>query len=349
MSNKPIELPQMSRRGVLAGLAASVGAPLVAGACPGAASAAPGDKLTWAVHFSPTSLFFDPGVTPGTGAPLIVQYAVHDALIRPIEGQATGLSLAESMEAAEDGLSYTFKLREGLKFQNGDPLTAEDAKFSFDRYSGANQELIREFVSEAVVVDPLTIRYELSKPWPDFLTLFGTPASGVAWVLPKAYMESVGEEGFKNAPIGAGPYKLAEYSAGNQIVFEASEHFWRTTPEVPTLVLRMIPDDSTRLAAISNGEVDFAYAIQGDLILEVQNNPDLRVIAAAIPVTNFILHASIYDESSPWSDPKVRHAANMAIDRVGINAAAYASLGYVSASIIPHVMDFYWQPPGDPL
>lgn len=65
MSNKPIELPQMSRRGVLAGLAASVGAPLVAGACPGAASAAPGDKLTWAVHFSPTSLFFDPGVTPG--------------------------------------------------------------------------------------------------------------------------------------------------------------------------------------------------------------------------------------------------------------------------------------------
>lgn len=273
---------------------------------------------------------------------------MHDALIRPIRGKATGLSLAESMEEAEDGLSYTFTLRKGLKFQNGDPITAEDAKFSFDRYSGANEELIREFVKEAVVIDPLTIKYVLSKPWPDFITIFGTPASGIAWVLPKAYMESVGEDGFKSAPIGAGPYRLAEFAAGTQITFEASEHYWRKKPEVPTLVLRVVPDPATRLAAIQNGEVDFAYGVKGDLVKQAMTQPDLRVESSAIPVTNFCMFASMGDPDSPWSDVRVRKAANMALDRKGINEVAYAGLGKVSHSIVPQVMDYYWQPTETP-
>lgn len=348
MTRNSIISKPLTRRSALATLGAIVGGTAISGAFAGRGFAADGQKLTWAVHFSPTNLFFDPGITPGTGAPLIVQYAMHDALIRPIKGKATGLSLAESMEEAEDGLSYTFVLREGLKFQNGDPVTAEDAKFSFDRYKGANNELIRNFVTEAQVIDERTIRYVLSQPWPDFLTLFGTPASGVAWILPKAYMESVGEDGFKAAPIGAGPYRLAEFSAGTEIVFEASEHYWRKTPEVPTLVLRVIPDASTRLAAIQNGEVDFAYGIKGDLVTQAMAQPDLRVKSSAIPVTNFVVYASQNDADSPWSDVRVRRAANMAIDRAGINQVAYAGLGTESISIIPHVMDFYWQPPAIP-
>ncbi len=191
-------------------------------------------------------------------------------------------------------------------------------------------------------------KYVLAKPWPDFLTIFGTPASGVAWVLPKAYLEEVGDEGFKNAPIGAGPYRLAAFAPGTEITFEAFEDFWRKKPEVPTLVFRVIPDAATRLAAIRNGEVDFAYGIQGDLVKEAQSLPDLRVESAAIPVTNFVVFASAFDPASPWSDERVRRAANLAIDRAGMNEAAYAGLGRVSYSIIPHVMDFYWQPPEIP-
>lgn len=338
----------LNRRQTLTTMGAVLGASALSGMLAGSAFAADGQKLTWAVHLSPTNLFFDPGITPGTGAPLMIQYALHDALIRPIRGEATGLSLAESMEVADDGLSYTFVLREGLKFQNGDPITAEDAKFSFDRYKGANAELIREFVREAEVVDERTIRYNLSEPWPDFLTIFGTPASGVAWIVPKAYIESVGEDEFKNAPIGAGPYRLKSFKPGNEIEFEASEHYWRKAPEVPDLLLRMIPDAATRLAAIRNGEVDFAYGIQGDLVREAQADPNLRVVSAALAVSNFAIFASQYDTSSPWSDARVRQAANLALDRAGMNEVAYAGLATVSNSIIPHVMDFYWAPPAIP-
>ena len=348
MTSRPLATLPMTRRSAIATVGSVLGATALSGSLAGRVLADEPPKLSWAVHFSPTNLFFDPGITPGTGAPLILQYAMHDALIRPIRDQASGLSLAETMEAAEDGLSYTFTLRPGLKFQNGDPITAEDAKFSFDRYKGANDELIREFVTEAVVVDPLTIRYVLSKPWPDFITIFGTPASGVAWVLPKAYLEEVGDEGFKAAPIGAGPYRLADFAAGTEITFEASEHYWRKTPEVPTLVLRVIPDPATRLAAIQNGEVDFAYGVKGDLVQQAMAQPDLRVKSSAIPVTNFCVFASMNDPESPWSDVRVRKAANMALDRDGINQVAYAGLGRTSNSIIPHVMDYYWQPPQTP-
>jgi peptide/nickel transport system substrate-binding protein len=141
---------------------------------------------------------------------------------------------------------------------------------------------------------------------------------------------------------------MAEFSAGTEITFEASEHYWRKTPEVPTLVLRVIPDASTRLAAIQNGEVDFAYGVKGDLVTQAMAQPDLRVKSSAIPVTNFVIFASQYDADSPWNDVRVRRAANMAIDRPGINQVAYAGLGTESVSIIPHVMDFYWQPPAMP-
>jgi peptide/nickel transport system substrate-binding protein len=345
MTDTPRTTRGVTRRTAFSTMGAALGATVLTTPLARRALAAAGQKLEWAVHFSPTSLFFDPGVTPGTGAPLILQYAIHDALIRPIKGKATGLSLAESMEQAKDGLSYTFTLRNGLKFQNGDPLTTEDVKFSFDRYKGANAKLIRDFVSEARIIDKRTIRYILSKPWPDFVAVFGTAASGVAWVLPKAYFTKVGDEGFKAAPIGAGPYRLSEFAAGTRIVFEASEHFWGNQPKVPTLVFRVIPDPSTRLAAIRNGEVDFAYGIQGDLVQEVRKLPNLKIKSSAIPVTNFVMFASAYDKSSPWSDERVRRAANMAIDRAGMNDAAYAGLGKVSYSIIPHVMDFYWEPP----
>ncbi|MEO8857369.1 MAG: ABC transporter substrate-binding protein, partial [Burkholderiaceae bacterium] len=345
MTETPRTTVRVTRRGAIATIGTTLGAAALTGPLAGRALAATGQQLQWAIHFSPTSLFFDPGVTPGTGAPLILQYAIHDALIRPIKGKATGLSLAQSMDEAKDGLSYTFTLRDGLKFQNGDPVTTEDVKFSFDRYKGANAKLIRDFVTEARIIDKRTIRYILSKPWPDFVTLFGTPASGIAWVMPKAYYEKVGDEGFKAAPIGAGPYRLSQFSAGTKIVFEASAHYWRKKPDVPTLVFRVIPDPSTRLAAIRNGEVDFAYGIQGDLVKEVRTLPNLKIKSSAIPVTNFVSFASAYDKSSPWSDERVRRAANMAIDRAGMNDAAYAGLGKVSYSIIPHIMDFYWQPP----
>src|SRR5262249_57738531 len=92
---------------------------------------------------------------------------------------------------------------------NGDALTDEDVKFSFERYRGAAARLLKDKVAAVEVVDPYRVRFRLKEPWPDFMTFYGSPASGAGWVVPKKYVEKVGDEGFKRAPIGAGPYRLA--------------------------------------------------------------------------------------------------------------------------------------------
>jgi len=105
--------------------------------------------------------------------------------------------LAESWKESADGLTYEFKLREGLRFHNGDPFTAEDVKFSFHRYRGTAAKLLHERVKAVEIVDPHRVRFVLHAPWPDFLVFYATPATGAAWVVPKKYIENVGEEGFK--------------------------------------------------------------------------------------------------------------------------------------------------------
>ena len=173
------------------------------------AAATPEGQLTIAVHVSLAPTWFDPAETPGVITPFLTLYALHDAMVKPMPGNAWAPSLAESWTAAKDGLTYEFVLRKGVKFHNGDPLTAEDVKFSFERYKGAGATTLKARVSAVEVVDPLRVRFRFKQPWPDFMTFYATPASGAAWIVPKKYTEKVGEDGFKKAPVGAGPYPVS--------------------------------------------------------------------------------------------------------------------------------------------
>jgi len=102
-------------------------------------SDAPVGQVTWAVHISLAPTWFDPAETPGIGTPFMILYALHDALVKPMPGNAMAPSLAESWSVSKDGFVYEFVLRHGVKFHNGDPVTAEDVKFSFERYRGAGR------------------------------------------------------------------------------------------------------------------------------------------------------------------------------------------------------------------
>src|SRR5437762_9956755 len=163
--------------------------------------------LTIGVHVTLVSRWLDPGDTEALITPFMVLYALHDALVKPMPGNISTPSLAESWSVSKDGLSYEFVLRKA-KFHNGDPVTAEDVKFTFERYKGSGATLLKEKMKEVQVTAPNRIRFVLKEPWPDFMAFYGTSATGASWIVPKKYVEKVGEDGFKKAPVGAGPYKF---------------------------------------------------------------------------------------------------------------------------------------------
>ena len=198
------------------------GLSLMTGPARQAAAASP-DQLTWGVHVSLAPTWFDPAETSGIITPFMVLYALHDAMVKPMPGNGAGAEPRRVVvTASEDGLSYDFVLREGAAFHNGDPVTAEDVKFSFERYRGAAHDLLKARVAEVETPDARHVRFRLKKPWPDFLTFYAT-ATGAGWIVPKKYVEKVGEDGFKKAPVGAGPYKFVSFKPGVELVLEAFE------------------------------------------------------------------------------------------------------------------------------
>jgi peptide/nickel transport system substrate-binding protein len=300
--------------------------------------------MTWGVHISLAPTWFDPAEVPGIITPFMVLYALHDGMVKPMPGNAMAPSLAEAWTASEDGLSYKFTVRKGVKFHNGDPLTSEDVKFSFDRYRGNNAKQIKDRVAAVETPDPYTVIFKLKAPWPDFVTFYST-ASGAGWIVPKSYVEKVGEEGFKKAPVGAGPYKFVSFAPGVELVMEAFDGFWRKKPSVKRIVLRTIPDEATRLAALKRGEVDIVYSIRGELAEELRKIPGLALKPGVIPAPFWLYFADQWDPKSPWSKAQVRQAAYLAIDHKGINEALTLGYSRITGSIIPDSFDFYWKPP----
>ena len=193
---------------------------------------APAGQVTWAQSVSLPPAWFEPAEATGTLIPFSIYYALHDALAKPLPGKAMAPGLAESWSASPDGLTYEFVLRPGVRFHNGDPVTADDVKFSFERYRGVSAKVLKERVRQVQVVDPHRVRFVLKEPWGDFLTFYATPATSAAWIVPKKYIEKVGDEGFKKAPVGAGPYRFISFNPGVELVLEANEQYWRKVPSV---------------------------------------------------------------------------------------------------------------------
>ncbi|HTE37978.1 MAG TPA: ABC transporter substrate-binding protein, partial [Reyranella sp.] len=252
--------------------------------------------------------------------------------------------LADSWKMAPDGLSYDFTVRAGAKFHNGAPVTAEDVKFSFERYRGTSASLLKERVASVETPDERSVRFVLKTPWPDFMTFYSS-ATGAGWIVPKKYVQEVGEEGFKKAPIGAGPYKFASFTPGVELVFEAFDGYWRKKPTVKRLVFKVVPEESTRLAALKRGEVDIAYSIRGELAEELKKTPGLTLKPVVIQGTFWLYFADQWDPKSPWYDQRVREAARLAIDYKSISEALTLGYSPVTNSIIPNSFDFYWKAP----
>ena len=235
----------------------------------------------------------------------------------------------KSWSASEDGLTYEFVLRQGAKFHNGEPVTAEDVKFSFERYRGTAHAVLKERVAAVETPDPRHVRFKLKKPWPDFLTFYAS-ATGAGWIVPKKYVEKVGDDGFKKAPIGAGPYKFVSFTPGVEAGVRGLRPVLAQDAERQAAGVQGHPgrDDAARGAQARRGRHRLfdprrtrrGAAAHAGADLEAGGRPG-RVHGSYFP--------DQWDPKSPWHDERVRRAASLAIDRKGINDAL--TLGYSQA------------------
>jgi peptide/nickel transport system substrate-binding protein len=313
----------------------------------GRVEAAPEGQVTWGIHVSLVPTWFDPAETTGIVTPFMVMYALHDAMVKPMPGNPLAPALAESWTVSADGLVYDFVLRAGTRFHNGDPVTAGDVKFSFERYRGAASKAFKDRVAAVETPSPTRVRFRMKEPWPDFLTFYSS-ATGAGWIVPKKYVEKVGDDGFKKAPVGAGPYRFVSFTPGVELVLEAVDHYWRKSPAVKRLVFRTIPDPSTRFAALRRGEVDITYWMTASLGEELRRTPGLTLKPSLANNSYWVYFVDQWDPKSPWHDRRVRLAANYAIDRQAINQAETLGFSRMNYSLIPSHFEYFWQPPAIP-
>ena len=317
-----------------------VGIGVMLGGVHATAQSQPEGQLIIAFDTTIAPAYLDPAETSGIATPFVFLYALHDALFKPLPGNDMAPCLAESWTESPDGLVYEFKLREGLTFHNGAPLTAEDVKFSFFRYKGTSAKLLHEKVKAVEIVDTHRLRFVLQAPWPDFLTFYATTATGAGWVVSKAYIEQVGDEGFQRHPVGLGPYRFVRSNPGVELVLEANERYWRKVPSIKSIIFKGVPERATRLAMLKTGEADIAYLMIGDEGVAVKADPNLQLASTIPPAVWYLDFPEQWDAKSPWHDQRVRLAANLAIDRQAINEAERMGLGRPTGSIIPRTMEF---------
>lgn len=289
------------------------------GSGPAAAQTKPEGEMRFALYVTVAPAWLDPGeVTLGNLTPFWMLYALHDALVKPMPGNPMAPSLALSWSMSEDQRTYEFILRQGVKFHNGDPFTAEDVVFSFNRSLGAQ---LREKVKEAVVVDPYKVRFVLHEPWPDFMAYYGTLVSAAGWITPKNHFEKAGANEFRKRPIGLGPYKFVSMKPGLELVMEANEDYWRKMPSVKRLVFLSVPEATTRLAMLKTGEVDVAYLLEGQLGESIRNDPKLKLVFSGGIATFYLDFLDMWNPKSPWADQRVRKAASLALNRQALSDA----------------------------
>jgi peptide/nickel transport system substrate-binding protein len=304
----------------------------------GAAQAKPEGEMRWALYVTLSPVWFDPGEVVGQLTPFWVLYAMHDALVKPMPGNLMTASLAESWTLSTDQRVYEFKLRDGVKFHNGDPFTAEDVKFSFQRAKGA--KVLKEKVREIEVVGASRVRFHLHEAFPDFMAFYGTLATGAGWVVPKTYVEKVGDDGFKKHPIGLGPYRFVSHTPGVELVMEAYEGYWRKMPSVKRLVFKVVPEATTRMAMLKRGEVDIAYLLDVPQAQEVKKDPALKLAFSGGIGIFFLDFFEQWDPKSPWADKRVRLAASYAIDRQALSDAETLGASKPAGNFIPRSFEF---------
>lgn len=270
-------------------------------------------------------------------------WAMYDPLITYDEkGNFLG-AVAESWKLSQDGKVFTFKIRKGIKFHNGDPLTAEDVAFSVVRFSSEESTnpwspYLRYNFDSVETPDPYTFVYRCKRPEPTLLVPF-------AWtrILPKKYIEKVGVENFRKRPVGSGPWKFVKFISKTSMEMEANTEHWRYTPVFRKVIDLMIPEESTRIAMLKRGEVDIVLGLTLDRVVELQKE-GFQTRIVGYPVCVNISFLGTWLTKGPTSDKRVRQAMSYAINREELSKTFYRGFARPGGRWFLHKGGYGWHP-----
>jgi len=248
--------------------------------------------------------------------------AMFDHLIG-VDGEGKFLpeeSIAYKWEEAPDRMSWTFYIRDGVKFHDGTPLTLDDVKYSIEETAKVTNMAARgeymTYIDRLETVPPNKVVLRLKKPWPVMPHHMSPLNSTEGMIFPKKYIEAQGKE-FERKPIGTGPYKFLEHKEGDYIKLVAQDSHWRVgVPKYRYLTFKVIPEEGTREAALRVGEVDLAKTtLTTANKLETGGFTIHKKLSSIEPLLTMI---RIYDPNNPLNKKKVRQALVYAIDKAAI-------------------------------
>jgi peptide/nickel transport system substrate-binding protein len=286
----------------------------------------PQGTLTISQHYALDPGWLDPRAHISAATQIPYDYFVHDAMIKPMPQGLHTYSLAEHAEMTADFTKAALRLRPGLTFHDGHPLTTTDVQWTYEHYKGVNFKIFHDKLERIERVDERTIIFHFKEPFLDFLDLYNGGSTGIGWILPKHYYEQVGEEGFKNRPIGAGPFTFVSQEAGVQMVFAAWEAYWRRPPGVKTIVVKGIRDLAARMAGLQTGELDLAYGMTGKLLPKLMTDPKLRWDPNRTGPW-WLMFPGYANPDSPFHDKRVRQAVSLALNREFLSLKETQGLG----------------------
>ena len=279
----------------------------------------------------------DPAKSTGL-ATIAVVVNIYDTLVRRDANLSLKPGLALSWRAV-DPTTWEFKLRRGVKFQNGEPFNAAAVKFSFDRmldpatqWAGAGSLRLLKSVS---VVDDETVRFTTSQPWPDlprFLGYYGM-------IVPPGYLKQNGPDALVRHPVGTGPYRFVNWIKDDRVELEANPDYWGGRPKISRVVIRVIPTDAARVAELLAGSVQLANHMPPELFSAITTSSKTKLVVGKSLSVFFVIYNLVnIAKDKALADPRVRQALNYAIDRQAILASVMHNVGTPVATFCTEVM-----------
>jgi peptide/nickel transport system substrate-binding protein len=242
-------------------------------------------------------------------------------------------AVADKWEVSKDGKTYTFHIRPGIKFSNGQPVTAQDVKFTLDRFGDPKVNQVMSVVAGGYgstrVVNKSTVEVKLKQPVASFLyniSIFP------AFIVPKDLVQKQGAAFFKH-PVGTGPFRVKEFVRGSHITFEPNPYYWDSNkPYLHSVRFNFAADSNTRMLAVKNGQAQIADGVPFSQINGLESDKSLMLQSVKVPlfVGLWLNHAR-----GPLADKNVRQAMQYALDREEINKGIFRGVGTIPNSVLP--------------